>query len=299
MSKVFRICIVFLLFVSSTESYGQGINVGIRAGLGQNKFSGSTEVDLGESYGLSGGFHFGLSFQWNFSDVVGWRTEILYNQMGSSYSLDNPEGFYVIPLDPFQDRMGNLLIRDTTSISLSHSNAYLQFPQTINIKLGPKVEIFGGAYVGFLLSPVATGSLQFGGPSVTDEHSFRQGLNFNYFNDDQFTKTSFFNSSGRDILIRADGYDATLRGIENSFDYQSFFPGEGRFFSTDVGLILGASYYLNRGLFIMARIDYGLKDITRNSVDYSFARINEDLTPILNNDIDKNLGFYISIGFKF
>ena len=299
MARAFRIIILFVGIVSSVQLLGQGFNIGIRAGLGQNKFSGSVEQDFGESYSLSGGFHFGLSFQWNFNDVIGWRSEILYNQMGSSYSLESPEGYYVFRPDPFQDRSSNIIIRDTTSINLTHSNAYLQFPQTFHFKLGSKLELFGGGYIGFLLSPVATGSLLFGGPGVTQEHSFEQGLNFNYFNDDARTKTDPFAPQGRSILIRADGYDVTLRGIENSFDFQQFEMDESRFFSTDFGLVFGASYYLNRGLFIMGRVDYGIKDITRNTADYSFARVNNDESPIFNNDSDKNLGFYLSIGFKF
>ena len=299
MSGVFRICAFVLVTLLSGQLIGQGFNIGIRAGIGQNKFTGPLERDFGESYGLTGGFHFGLSYQLNFSDVVGWRTEILYNQMGSSYKLDTPEGFYVFRPDPFQDRTSNIVIRDTTLINLTHSNAYLQFPQTINIKLGSKVEVFGGAYIGFLLSPVATGNVLFGGPGVTQEHSFRQGLNFNYFDDDSQTKSDPFRARGREIQIRAEGYDVTLRGIENSYDYQQFEIDEGRFFSTDFGLIAGASYYINRGLYVMGRIDYGVKDITRNTADYSFARVNRDESPVFNNDSDKNLGFYISIGFKF
>lgn len=299
MSRNLRLLLFFLILLSATSAFGQGFNVGIRAGIGQNTFLGSVEEDYGEGYGFSGGFHFGLNFQLNFSELVGWRSEIVYNQMGSSYNLDTPEGYYIFAPDPLQARNTNIIIRDTSQISLTHSNAYLQFPQTFHFNVGDKLELFAGGYFGFLLSPVATGSIVFGGPNGTQEHSFRQGLNFNYFGDDANTEFEFGQNTGRDILLRADGWDSTIRSIANSYTYQQFKQDDSRFFSIDYGLIAGASYYVNRGLYIMGRLEYGVKDITRNSVDYSFARVNNNETPILSNDSDKNLGIYISIGFKF
>lgn len=291
-------CIFFLFFLAFTvvNLDAQGYNIGIRAGLGQSKFSGPTEP--GETFGLSGGFHFGLSFQWNFNDLIGLRSEVLYNQMGSSYDFNAPDGYYVfVP----EDRLTNIIIRDTSSITLDHSNAYIQFPQTVHLRINDKFELFAGGYIGFLVSPVATGNILFGGPGAKQEHSFRQGLNFEYFGDDAETKfgTFFGNNSGTPILIRADGRDVTLRGVENSYDFMAFNIDESRFFSIDYGLIGGLSYYLNRGLYLMGRVEYGMRDITRNTADYSFVRVNDNETPIFNNDNDKNLGFYLSIGFKF
>jgi len=272
----------------------QGYNIGIRAGLGQNKFSGPLET--GESYGLTGGFHFGIAFQWNFSDLVGVRSEILYNQMGSAYNLDTDQGYYIF--EP-EDGLGNILIRDESSIVLDHSNAYLQLPQTVHIRLGEKFELFGGGYISFLISPVATGNILFGGQEAEKEHSFRQGLNFEYFNDDGEQQFSFFNTTGNPILIRANGRDVTLRGIENSFDYNSFDIEPSKFLSIDYGLIIGGAYYLNRGLYLMGRAEWGMRDITRNTADYSFSEVNDNRTPVFKNDVDKNFGVYLSIGFKF
>ncbi len=296
MSHICRLTVLLFAFLLAANVQGQGYNIGIRAGLGQNKFTGPLETDFGESYKLSGGFHFGLSFQWNFNDLIGIRSEVLYNQMGSSYELNTPNGFYIFPPE---DGSANIILRDTSFIDLNHSNAYIQFPQTVHLRVSDKLEVFAGGYIGFLVSPVATGTLIFGGPGASQEHSFRQGLNFNYFGDDADTRFDIFGVRSQDILIRANGQDVTLRGIENSYDFNQFNIDEGRFFSIDLGLAGGISYYLNRGLYLMGRVEYGVRDITRNTADYSFARVNDDETPIFNNDSDKNLGFYLSIGFKF
>lgn len=296
MPVVHRIILLVILAFSGIQLDAQGYNIGIRAGLGQSKFS--APVEPGETFGLSGGFHFGLSFQWNFNDLIGLRSEVLYNQMGSSYNFNAPDGFYVfVP----EDRLTNVIIRDTSSITLDHSNAYIQLPQTIHFRISDKLELFAGGYISFLISPVATGNILFGGPGAKQEHSSRQGLNFEYFSDDAETKFGNFfgTNSGTPILIRADGRDVTLRGVENSYDFMAFNIDDSRFLSIDYGLITGMSYYLNRGLYLMGRVEYGVRDITRNTADYSFVRVNDNETPIFNNDNDKNLGFYLSIGFKF
>ena len=289
---------LFFLFLLSSLSLGicaQGYNVGIRAGLGQSKFNGPTET--GESFGLAGGFHFGINFQWNFNDLIGLRSEIVYNQTGSSYKLDVDDGYYVfVP----NDGLSNIIIRDSTLINMDHSNAYLQLPQTFHFRINNKLEVFAGGYIGFLISPVATGTNLFGGRRGDKEHSFIQGLNFKYASDDESTQFGdFLNPRSSLILIRADGRDVDVRAIENSNDYQAFETEDNRFLSIDYGLIFGGSYYLNRGLYIMGRVEYGVRDITRNTADYSFAKVNNNETPIFNNDNDKNLGYYLSIGFKF
>ena len=274
------------------------MNIGIRAGLGQNKFRGP--VEEGEDFGFAGGFHFGINFQWNFNDFIGIRSEVVYNQTGSSYTLDTDEGFYLF--EPLGENDGNILIRDESLIMLDHSNAYIQFPQTFHVSIIPdKFEVFAGGYVGFLVSPVATGNILFGGESAEQEHSFRQGLNFNYFSDDADSRFATFNGPNplNDIEIRALGQDVDLREFENSFDLFRFNIEESRFLSIDYGLIFGGSYYLNRGLYLMGRVEYGLRDITRNTVDYSFAQVNDNQTPVFKEDSDTNLGIYLSIGFRF
>ena len=297
MVRVIRSFLLIYLIFLCHSTYSQGFNIGIRAGLSQTKFNGPLEKDFGESYSLNGGFHFGLSFQWNFNDLIGLRSEVVYNQMGSSYKLDTDNGYYVFPqtLNNFETP----ILRDTSLINLNHSNAYIQLPQTVHFSIGEKLELFAGGYIGFLVSPVATGTVTFGGPSGSQEHSFRQGLNFNYFSDDAETINDIFTQRVEDIEIRVDGLDVDIFGITNSYNFMEFNIDRSRFLSIDWGLVGGASYYLNRGLFIMGRVEYGVRDITRNTTDYSFARVNDDKSPVFNNDSDRNLGFYLSLGFKF
>lgn len=295
-STYIKLVLTLCIMSYALSTSAQGYNIGIRAGLGQNTFIGP--VEPGESFGLTGGFHFGIAFQWNFSDLVGVRSEIVYNQTGSSYLLDTPNGYYIFDPDRFSSLNQNILIRDASRITLDHSNAYLQLPQTLHVSLGEKFELFGGGYISFLISPVATGNILFGGEVGDQEHSFRQGLNFEYFRGNE-TNFFGFGVGGTDILVRANGIDVDLVAVQNSQDFNNFDISESRFLSIDYGLIVGGAYYLNRGLFLMARAEWGVRDITRNTADFSFSRVNDDLTPVFTNNIDRNFGAYLSIGFKF
>jgi hypothetical protein len=284
-----RYSLLFVLTIVIFQLSAQDWNIGIRAGLSQSKFVGPLDPAT-ETYSLSGGFHFGINFQWNFSDVIGVRSEILYTQNGGKYSFNSPNGYYVF------NKFNNprFVLRDETDITLKHSNAYIQFPQTAHFRFGEKLELFAGPYIALMLSPTATGTLVFGGDSFEQEHSFRQGLNYNYRSD----QAGEFEFNSRALLIRVTGDDVDLPGVVGAYYlYQN--KEASRFYGIDYGVIGGASYYLNRSLYLMGRIEYGLKDITNASADVSYADVNDNGTLIFLDQNDRNLSFNLSIGFKF
>lgn len=285
-----KLLIAAILLSLTRIGIAQGYNIGIRAGLNQSKFLGPTEPRAEESYGLNGGFHFGLNFQWNFNDFIGVRSEVLYTQIGSSYDFYSPQGYYIFNLATDS----RFLLQDTSSISLNHSHAYIQLPQTIHITVTEKLELFAGGYIGFLINPVATGTRTFGGEGFTQEHSFEQGLDYDYFDDD----AGSFNFLSRPILIRVIGQDVDLPGVVGAYYLQNS-KRSNKYYSLDFGLRAGASYYLNRGLYLMLGAEYGMKDITRNSADISNREINNNSTFIYNNDRDRNFNVSISLGFRF
>ena len=212
--------ITFFSLISATCLLGQ-YNIGIRAGLSQTTFLGPSEPDVMEGYGFNGGFHFGLSFQWNFSDLVGLRSEILYNQTGASYEFQSDNGYYVFALF----NTPRFVLRDTSSVRLNHDNAYLHFPQTVHFKIGRKLEVFAGGYFGVLLNPVARGTWTFGGESNQKEHSFRQGLDYDYNSDN----AAEFSPFAAPILIRVLGEDVDLPGTVGAYYLQDT-KDDDRFF---------------------------------------------------------------------
>ncbi len=296
----------WIAIISSVALSGQGYNIGIRAGIGQTKFVGPTEENANESFSLSGGFHFGINFQWNFTDLIGIRSEILYNQSGSGYTFESEDGYYLyrelitgaIALDP-SERAEWPLLRDQKDVNLEHSNAYIQLPQTLHLRATDKFEIFAGGYIGFLLNPLATGTMSFGGDKDLFENPYvfnGQGLDFDYNSD----RPGQFNGFDQSILLIVNGEDVDIPGTIGAY---YFFEDESeyeyKYKSIDYGLIGGFTYYLNRGLYTSLRVEYGLNDITRTAGDISLQDLNSDKTFVYRDDFDRNVGFYLSLGFKF
>lgn len=288
----------------------QSYNIGIRAGLSQSKFAGPSEANADESFSFSGGWHFGANFQWNFSDVLGLRSEILYNQTGSRYSFRSDDAYYlyrkvlsigtypnvsIVGLTP-DSRDEWVMLRDKTVIDINYSNSYLQFPQTLHLSLG-KFEVFGGAYFGVMLSPLAFGTFKFGeGNPFDNPHIFEQGFDFNYSSD----RVAGFNARNRPILLIVNEENTDIPStigayyfIENEADRVS------RYKRIDYGVIGGFSYYFNRGLYASLRLEYGLNDITRTLGDVSYQELQPGNAPVYNNDFDRNVSAALSIGFRF
>ncbi len=301
--------IVYLLALFSILSYNskaQGYNIGIRAGISQTKFMGPSETNAIENFSLTGGFHFGINFQWNFNDVVGLRSEILYNQNGSGYSFDSDDAYYLYRplitglsvLDPSSPRDEWALLRDKTNIELNHSFAYLELPQTVHLRISDRFEVYGGGYVGFLLNPLAVGTMEFGeGDLFENPHIFVQGLDFDYDTD---LPGEFNNFSSSQLLLIVNDQDVDIpRTIGAYYFFENEEQYDQKFKSIDYGLIGGVSYYLNRGFYTSLRVQYGLNDLTRQSGDVSYQELNADRTYVFNDDDDRSFGFYLSLGFKF
>ncbi len=289
MKKVYAfVAFLFLINTASTQDY----NIGIRAGLNFSQFLGPSENDVIEDFNIASGFHFGINFQWNFNSFLGVRSEILYHQIGSKYKFDGV-GYYVFRLRTFS----RFVVRDRSEIELDHSNAYLSFPFTAHLTLSEKFEIYGGGYLGLLVSPVASGTWRFGveGDQFVNDYSFEQGLDFNYNSDRAFQSNPF----GRPILIIVNDQNVDLPGIAGAYYLYGETIETKKFKGFDYGLVGGFSYFLNRGLFISARLEYGLTDITNAVVDHSYKSVEDDGTLIFNDDYDRNLNVAISFGFRF
>ena len=75
-------------------------------------------------------------------------------------------------------------------------------------------------------------------------------------------------------------------------------PNVKKTFAIDFGLNAGVSFFVNRGLFLGFRANYGLSDVTKDIYDVSLAKLNNGAT-IGRSDKDANLSLQTSIGFSF
>ena len=299
----------FLVFTFFTlQLVAQDFNIGVRAGLNYSKFQGPSEEGVNESFNISSGFHFGINFQWNFSSFFGVRGEVLYSQIGSGYTYDD-EGFYIFDFVN-TSATERFVVRDRSNLQLDISNAHIMFPITGHITLSDKFEIYGGAYFSTLVSPVGIGEWTFGRPGENaPDHTFRQTLDYRYNSD--WAGPLGVNNRGGLILIIVNEQDVDLARLPGAYfllepnengsfaDFDSLRPETRRFKGIDYGFIGGLSYYINRGLYIGARLEYGMQDITNTEVDYSIKNVQDDGSLIFNDDFDRNVNIAISMGFRF
>jgi len=298
-----------LISLSVTQIKAQDYNIGIRAGLNFGEYLGPQLPDV-EKFSLSSGFHFGINFSYNLSEAIAVRGEVLYNQNGTKYSYAG-DGWYRFNTGVVEStcRLSqkaytpiNEVIRDRSDIDLDISSGGVALPISFHFRTFEKFEVFGGAYVNFIFSSIGTGEWKFGpdfqvgeqGP----EHAFIQGQFHNYRSDEPRDASSRNFSSP--ITLRANGICAEIRSPVGAYTLETEDTYRGnRIRSLDYGFLAGFSYYLNRGLYLSLRADLGMRDMTNNNAEYSYAEINDDGTFIYSDDFDRNFTIGLSIGFKF
>lgn len=292
------IIFTFLLTLFSTQSFSQEYNIGIRAGLNFGKYLGPQLPDI-EKYSLNNGFHFGINFSYNLSDFLALRGEILYNQTGTKYKYEGDGWYYFRPTDQ--------LVRDRSSINLDISTGGVALPVTLHLTTLERWEFFGGAYVNFIFSSIGTGKWLFGPENDFLEHSFEQGQFHNYRTDEAGRASTNAFAVSPLISLSANG---VATDIEQTVGAYYLFNTElnpaprntlqgKRIRSLDYGFIGGISYFLNRGLYLSLRGEFGMRDMTNNLVDFSYAEINDDGSFIYSDDRDRTLNVALSLGFKF
>tara|TARA_R110000737_G_C14584179_1_gene486284 strand:+ start:963 stop:1844 length:882 start_codon:yes stop_codon:yes gene_type:complete len=288
--------LLFVVVVAFTINSSQAQTFGVRSGLNYSKFLGpSISADNAtEKYGLSSGFHFGLSYAYDFTDIFSLRTELVYIQNGSTYEYDG-DSYYII-----RDlaRSKTTIEKGDVDYDLNISNAYISIPIMANYRISNKWEIFGGPYVNLLIGPTGRGKLRFQSYENPDDIVFRQSLDFKYNSD---AGAQIFGSSPQAsdrIGIIVDGEVVDLERFAGAYTRQGERTGN-KFNFLDIGLTAGAHYFLNKGFFVGFQIDYGLVDLTNNDVDFSLKDVNPDNSFQFSDDKDSHLGIHASFGFRF
>jgi hypothetical protein len=279
----------FTIFLLLTMIMANAQSVGVRAGLNYSTFRGPTEPS--EKFGIANGFHFGINYGYMFTDKFMLRTELQYGQTGTTQKY-NGDSYYLIYL--LDGR--TVFERGKMDLNLDISNGYVNIPISAAYQLIPRLELFGGFNLAFMINPIGRGTLRFESDSRPNQIVFRQTLDYRFFEDEARAATQF--NQGRPIGIIVDGERQSIPKSVGAY-YQSIFKDGGAFRWYDVQASAGANFFINRGFFIGGKLNYGLLDITRNQMDRSIEKLNTDNTYILRNDFDRNLGLEVSVGFRF
>lgn len=259
----------------------QNLSYGFKAGLNSNKFSGPT---TNETYESNIGFHIGVIFKYEITDLFGLKGEFMYSQKGSDYVYNGPSQFLI------RGESESVLASGTRNMNVTISNDYIDFPVMGYGKFGP-VELNLGFSVGFLAGSTGGGQMRFTGTDpIFDELSFN--LDHRYYGDEV--------GDAQGIEVET----VTLAGTQYRIPrqhgaYYEYNEKEGsRYRPLDIGLIAGANFYLNDGLYLGVRGNFGLIDVTRPSVDITYGEF-ENNAPKIQDDVDKQVSIQFSLGFSF
>ena len=289
-----RLSLVLLLAIPGWfQLAAQEFSGGFRAGINFATIDGPLEVsDSGsdlEEYKMSTGFHVGATANLKFNDYFGLRAELLYSQKGADYNY-NGQSFWILYTEDDQP----IYATGDRNTTLSITNSYIDIPFMAVGRYG-RVEISGGASLGFLVSSRGSGELTFSGQTAAGStvDPFTVVLDFSYF-DDTFRRTDIDDVEIRDIDGKTVKIPKTL-----TTNFQELEGKQDLFKTIDLGLIGGLAFYLNQGLYVGLRVNYGLSDLTKTEQDPSRKELNEDNNLIFRDDKDHNLTLQASVGFSF
>jgi len=284
----------FITLIVSIPFLGsaQGWKLGFKTGVTISKIDGPSEQASGmdlESNTTDGGFMIGAIIGYKFTDLAGIKGEILYNQKGTNYNFQGP-GYQIFP----NDAGGQTILTGEQRIDLGVSTSYLDIPIMAYGRLG-KFEFEGGVSVGFLLSASASGELEIDGVTASGASAgiYNGVLDYRYNRDNPGIVTT------PDVVaLNIDGQAINVPKILTAF--YPFTTDRGRYYNVlDFGLVGGINYYWNQTLYLGARVNYGLSDVTSNDgYDVSKATLNGG-NFINQTDKDQNFSIQFSLGFSF
>ena len=263
---------------------------GFRAGLNFISFDADAEMLDGmslEDFRRTTGFHVGATFAYAFTDLVGVKADLMYSQKGGEVRYAGPSYFYL-----YSDASDAEGLRNTGTLDSERDvlNSYLDVPVVAYYRLGP-LELEGGVSAGFLVNSRASGSATFANVLLPDGRSIPDvsyNYDYNYFNDDIGFAAVVEPSESRP------GFPAVIDAYYNSNDNRPLYR------RLDFGLVGGASFFLNNGLYLGLRYQFGLTDATRGENDLRLTRTDGVSEREYNTeDKDYNRVIQASVGFRF
>ena len=288
--KKMRNILILIMVLGPILIQAQDFHFGIRAGLNNSKFLGPAETGAIEEFSFDNGFHFGVVALMDLNDYFSLGTEILYDQMGTKYHYEGTSYFKFVVNGDLQ------VLYDNTKLDLEISNSYINVPILLHFRPFKKLELIAGGYMGFLISPVAGGILDFG-------DKFFQGQEYKYYSDEA-GREALFSSYISVKVPQEDGTDEIVQIFETAGAYYQYstaqFEDRGTSFNWfDLGVTGGFQYFFNSSLYGGVRVEYGFLDLTNNKLDRSLMSLDEENEFIFRDDWDTNLNFQVSLGFRF
>jgi len=283
---------LFCCLLAFTSLSAQEFHGGFRAGLNFIALEGPSEMNMAgeslETFNSTTGFHVGATFALAFTDLFGLKADFMYSQKGGEIQFDGPSKFYLY--NNADDRQGDVFFGNMTS-EIALVNSYLDIPLVAYYRIG-SLEVEGGFSAGFLVSSRATGGQTFTNTEFGQDREIVFNVDGSFFSDE----------AGFNGIITPNGSDLGT-GIQAPAVISPYYNSDRDdplFRRLDFGLIAGVSYFLNSGLYVGVRYQYGLTDVSKGENDLRLLNENDDAERRFNaDDEDFNRTFQASVGFRF
>ncbi len=283
-------CALVIGITIVTVGFGQSgtWKYGFELGWSNSKIQGDLEADRNgeeaETQKFNTGFHLSFYARRHFTDLFGLQFGLAYAQRGTRNDFDGASHYKL----GRQATTSRLILGDRVETQ-DVLNGYLDLPVVAFHKLGGKLELGAGGYVGVLLASKADGEIRMSGD------------NFNTFfvnTEKKFLKDDFGDMPFGAQEVRINGQTYTEpRRIGAYYEYDAD-PGDNLYKTLDYGLIGQVGFYFNESLNLKARFTYGLADVTEMNADVSKGATNLG-EQIFRDDTDRNLSMQLSLGFLF
>lgn len=290
-----QLTLILCLGLFYTIVQAQDISYGFKAGLNFNSFHSDSEVNSAgesvESFSNNTGFHVGAMFSLPFTDLVGARAELLFSQKGGRYKFDG-ESYYI-----FRPETGSPIYSiGTRKMNLNITNSYISIPFTLYYRPVQAIEISGGVGAHFLVGSAAFGDFSYSGITTngTVVEDFRYSLDYKYYTDDP--GGAVFSSNPR--ILQLDGRDVLIPTDAGA--YFEYPEDRGTLHKVvDFSAMASLHFFLNKGLFLGIRMDYGLSDFTKTKADVSKVKLDNNKEFIELDHTDRHVSLQASVGFSF
>ena len=288
-------CVFTLFLAVASLSMQAQLRYGFKAGLNFATIKGDSELgangDALESWKNATGFQIGITLGLPVTDNFGVRGELMYSKKGTKYTFDGPSYKF------FHNTTTTKFTTGNARYLVNINNSYLDIP-IMAYGRWKDFEISGGVYGALLLQSVGEGALTYSNaisvvPPNNPVAELKANLSYNYRKDDPGE-----GEAGETVSVQVDAAKFDVAKTQGA--YYDYTEDRGSLFNSfDYGLVGGVSYYIGRALYLSARVQYGLSDLTRNEADLAKGSVNDDLTLKYRDDKDRNFVIQASVGFSF
>lgn len=261
--NIFLLLACMLMF---SQAYGQ---FGVKLGANMSAAGSYGNSEEGEVANLKTGYQAGVFYQLAITDGFALMAEVNYEARGTVSKKDYTIGLPIV--DPGSGTvlgMGEYVV----SQEINSRQNYLNIPILAVLGEG-NFKYYIGPNIGLFLNGTA-----------------------------EFERTI-------DVFLEGNQVNKIESSIDDVDwkDYESFkgiftdpIPEEDGDFinSLEIGVNIGAMYYLTDNLFVDLRVNQGLMDVTNNSYDKSIYPA-ADFTFPSREDTDRNFSVQLSVGFGF